>query len=285
MSLSICLSFDFDALSIWITTFKQPTPSGLSRGEFGARVGMPRILDVLARQGVSATFFVPAHTARTFPDAVRRIFDMGHEIAAHGDVHETPVGLDRASEAAILDRAGDDLAAICGHQPLGYRSPAWDLSPHTIGLLEERGYLYDSSLMSDDYTPFRPRRADIVEADGAIRFGPEANLWELPVAWELDDYPYFHFLSRPYNQGLRAVGDVYETWLEEFRSCLELAPEGVFTLTLHPEIIGRGPRIRMLDRLIGELKRAPNAEFLTMREAAGRRSGTHRPDTSTTRKG
>jgi len=268
MAIAVCLSFDFDALSIWITTFKQPTPSGLSRGEFGARVGVPRILDVLDRQGVPATFFIPGHTARTFPDRVRDIVNAGHEVATHGDLHETPVGLDPENEVAILERAEAALLEIAGKQPVGYRSPAWDLSPHTIGLLEQRGYVYDSSLMSDDFHPFRPRIRDTVGVDGAVTFGVESRLWEFPVAWELDDYPYFHFLSRPFNQGLRSPDEVMAIWREEFRACQRLAPDGVFTLTLHPEIIGRGPRVLMLERLIAEMKSASNIEFKTMGDTA-----------------
>jgi len=268
MATIVCLTFDFDAQSIWIGTFKQSTPTALSRGEFGARVGIERILDVLAKQEVRATFFVPGHTALTFPDEVRRIADAGHEIGAHNDVHETPVGLRRDEEAVIMERAEAALLKVAGAKPVGYRSPAWELSPNTITLLVERGYRYDSSLMADDFRPYRPRLFETVEADGRVRFGPAAPLWEFPVAWELDDYPYFQFVHRPLNQGLRSPHEVEAIWLAEFEYCHEAITNGLFTLTAHPEIIGRGPRISMLDRVISRMKAAGGVEFLTMSMAA-----------------
>jgi peptidoglycan-N-acetylglucosamine deacetylase len=266
---SVCLTFDFDALAIWLSTFKQTTPTPLSRGEFGARVGLERILALLSTQRVPATFFVPAHTARSFPDAVARIVDLGHEVASHGYIHETPVGLSREQEAELLGRSEEILTQVAGTRPRGYRSPAWDLSPHTIELLEQRSYLYDSSLMADDFRPFRPRKNDRLTEEG-LTMGPESSLIEFPVAWELDDYPYFHFASRPFNQGLRNSAEVLSLWAAEFDYCHTELAAGVFTLTLHPEIIGRGPRIRLLDQLIAHMRQAPGVEFLTMSAQATR---------------
>jgi peptidoglycan-N-acetylglucosamine deacetylase len=264
---TVCLTFDFDALSIWLSTFKQVTPTPLSRGEYGARVGIDRILGVLASHAVRATFFVPAHTASSFPEAVKRIAARGHEIAAHGYVHESPVGLSKAEEADLLIRSEAILEKITGQRPQGYRSPAWDLSENTIDLLEQRGYLYDSSMMADDFRTFHPRRNDVVDIDGFTR-GPETSIVEFPVAWELDDYPYFHFASRPINQGLRSTDEVETAWQAEFDYCHSEVANGVFTLTMHPEIIGRGPRIRMLDRLIGHMQSESGITFSTLNEHA-----------------
>ncbi len=122
--------------------------------------------------------------------------------------------------------------------------PAWDLSAHTIELLAERGYLYDSSLMSDDFTVFRARAGDRIGGDGVVRWGAETNVLEFPVAWELDDFPHFAFVSRPMNVGLRNPDDVFAIWRGEFDYCHAEVPGGVFTLTMHPQVIGRGPRLR-----------------------------------------
>lgn len=264
--MTVCLSFDFDAMSVWLGTFKLATPTPLSRGEFGARVGIDRILQLLRSRDVKATFFVPGHTASTFPDAVLRIVAAGHEIAAHNDLHETPVGLARDEEIAVFERAEAALRRLTGKRPVGYRSPAWDLSPHTLELLIERGYLYDSSLMGDDFRPYRPQAANA--EDGRMRFAEPLAIWEFPVAWELDDYPYFHFSARPLNQGLRATEEVEALWLAEFDYCRSQVPGGVFTLTMHPEIIGRGPRIAMLGRLIDAMQGVPDVTFSTMADAA-----------------
>jgi peptidoglycan/xylan/chitin deacetylase (PgdA/CDA1 family) len=268
MSTTVCLTFDFDAYSLWITTLKLVSATPLSRGEYAARVGVPRVLDVLAKHGIQATFFVPGHTAEAFPTQVREIAKRGHEVAAHGYLHETPVGLSRDGENAILARAEDVLTEVIGQKPAGYRSPAWDLSEHTIELLSERGYLYDSSLMLDDFRPHWARTGDRLHPDNRFVRGADSAVVELPVAWELDDFPYFHFVTRPVNPGLRKPSDVLEIWLGEFKYCHEHVANGVFILTMHPEIIGRGPRVEMLSALIGEMKRRPGVTFSTMARAA-----------------
>jgi peptidoglycan/xylan/chitin deacetylase (PgdA/CDA1 family) len=267
---TVCLTFDFDALSVWISTFKLTSPTPLSRGEYGARVGLPRILSLLERHAVPATFFVPAHTAASFPESVRGLAAAGHEIAVHGFVHESPVALTRAEELDLLTRSEEVLRKVTGVRPVGYRSPAWDLSPHTMQILEERGYLYDSSLMADDFRPYRPRRGDVVTEQGFVA-GPECNLIEFPVAWELDDYPYFQFMSRPINQGLRNPEEVGAIWRAEFDYCRSQVADGVFNLTNHPEIIGRGPRIEMLDRLVTYMKSQDGVRFSTLQGEATRR--------------
>lgn len=266
---TVCLSFDFDAYSLWITTLKLTSATPLSRGEYAARVGLPRVLDVLSKHEVDATFFVPGHTAETFPAEVAEIAKRGHEVAAHGYLHETPVGLSREEEKTLLVRAEDELTAVTGRKPLGYRSPAFDLSGHTIDLLAERGYWYDSSLMMDDFRPHWARSGDRLAPDNRFIRGADSPVVELPVAWELDDFPYFHFVTRPANPGLRKPSDVLDIWLGEFQYCHEHVEGGVFTLTMHPDIIGRGPRIEMLSALIGEMKRRHGVAFSTMTEVAG----------------
>lgn len=270
---TVCLTFDFDALSIWLSTFKQVTPTPLSRGEYGARVGVHRILEMLQRQGVKATFFVPAHTARSFPDIVRSIVTSGHEVAAHGLVHESPVALELEQERDHLRQSLHVLEEVTGVRPGGYRSPAWDLSPNTISLLEEFGLVYDSSMMADDFRPFRARKNDIVTETG-FEPGPESAVVEFPVAWELDDYPYFHFAAKPINQGLRDPEEVGAMWRAEFEYCRANVSDGVFTLTTHPEIIGRGPRIEMLERLVIHMKGTSGTVFSTLSEAASSFSKT-----------
>ncbi|REE18154.1 polysaccharide deacetylase [Paraburkholderia sp. BL27I4N3] len=262
---TVCLTFDFDALSIWLSTFKQTSPTPLSRGEYGARVGMPRILAMLDRCGVKATFFTPAHTARTFPGAVKALVESGHEVGLHGLVHESPVGLELEEERSLLARSIKVLEEIAGKRPVGYRSPAWDLSDNTINLLEEFDLRYDSSLMASDFHPFRARKGDAM-GEERFAFGTESSILEFPVAWELDDFPYFQFMSRPVFQGLRLTDDVYSLWAAEFDCAHE--EDGLFTLTCHPEIIGRGPRVKMLEKLIRHMQSQGGVTFSTMAEAA-----------------
>ena len=264
MGTTVCLTFDFDAVSLWINTFKLTSPTPVSRGEYGAAIAIPRILRLLEQRGVPATFFVPGQTAEIYPQAVKAIYNQGHEIAAHGYLHESPVGLSREQESQLLERAERALEATVKARPVGYRSPAWDLSPHTIELLSERRYIYDSSMMSDDFMPFRARAGDKVGSDGAITWGKETNVFEFPVAWELDDFPYFAFVPRPMNIGLRNPRDVQEIWQAEFDYCHSEIENGVFTLTMHPQVIGRGPRLKMLDTLIKHMQQKAGVLFTTM---------------------
>ncbi|ACC73952.1 polysaccharide deacetylase [Paraburkholderia phymatum] len=262
---TVCLTFDFDAVAIWFSTFKQTTPTALSRGEYGVRAGIPRILAMLSRQDVRATFFTPAHTARNFGAAVKAISAAGHEVAAHGFVHETPVGLPIEEERDLLHRSLDVLESVTGKRPRGYRSPAWDLSDNTISLLEEAGLHYDSSMMANDFRPYFARKGDVMTED-RLTFGSDSSIVEFPVAWELDDYPYFHWSARPINPGLRSTEDVFSVWKAEFDAAH--AEDGVFTLTCHPEISGRAPRVAMLERLIEHMRAQPGVRFATMDEAA-----------------
>lgn len=264
-----CLTFDFDAFSIWFSTFKQTTLTPLSRGEYSGRVGISRVLDLLHAKQVQATFFVPAHSAASFPDAIRRMVAEGHEVASHGLLHETPVGLTLEAEEEALLRSKDILERISGETISGYRSPAWDLTDNTISLLEKHGYRYDSSLMADDFRPYHVRRDDRIDETGFVP-GVAGRILEFPVAWELDDYPYFQFMAKPINQGLRAPGEVFEIWRGEFDYCHANIDDGLFNLTCHPEIIGRGPRIQMLGRLIDHI-RASGARFARLEDEAARR--------------
>ena len=70
--LSVCLTFDFDALSPWAREMAGGNMAAMSRGEFGA-VAVPRILALLERHGVPASFFIPGHTALAYPELVRQI--------------------------------------------------------------------------------------------------------------------------------------------------------------------------------------------------------------------
>jgi len=268
---TVCLTFDFDAVSLWLSSFRTVSATPVSRGEYGARVGVPRLLRLLGERGVKATFFVPSHTAVSFPAETLAIREAGHEIALHGYVHETPVGLGREEEARLLDAAIARLRAVLGpdFQPLGYRSPAWDLSPDTVDLLLERGLFYDSSMMADDFRPYQARSGDALDDDG-FRPGRETSLIEMPVAWELDDFPYFTFLNKPLYPGLRDAAEVGAIWRSEFDYCREETENGVFTLTMHPQIIGRGPRMRMLGTLIEHMQACRDVRFLTLAEAAAR---------------
>jgi peptidoglycan/xylan/chitin deacetylase (PgdA/CDA1 family) len=266
---TICLSFDFDAISIWIGPYRATSPSMISRGEFGP-VGVERILKLLNREGIQATFFITGHTADTYPDSVRAIAEAGHEIGHHGYLHENPVQLERAREIEVLERGFAALERAAGVRPVGYRSPAWDVSPNTIELLLDHGFRYDSSLMGHDFVPYYARVGDVIHMDRAYEFGQPSDLVELPVSWLLDDFPHFEYvrMENRLSPGLSAGSKVEEIWREEFDFMQREIDGGVFTLTMHPQVIGRGHRILMLERLIAHFKGHEGVRFSTLAEAA-----------------
>jgi peptidoglycan/xylan/chitin deacetylase (PgdA/CDA1 family) len=264
--LRVCLTFDVDAVSLWTATFRSSSPSDISRGEFSTRVAVPRVLELLERHEIRATFFVPAITARQFPGSIEEIAAAGHEIGAHGDLHERLVKLDRAEEIAVHERSIDALTEVTGRRPSGFRAPGWELSVNTIGILEGLGFAYDSSQMATEFTPYRARRGDAV--DGVHwEPGEETGVWEIPPAWELDDFPPF-FVKPPAFLPAWSVEQVATAWREEFDFALRHVPGGVFTLTMHPEIIGRGPRLEMLDRLIAYMRGHDGVTFAAMGQVA-----------------
>ena len=263
----VCLTFDFDALSLWLAR-GMTTPTPISRGEFGV-VGAERILALLARRGIAATWFIPGHTLETYPEVCARVHAAGHEIGQHGYTHQPPATLSRAEEDAALGRCNEIITRLTGAPAHGYRSPSWDLSPHTVELLLKHGFLYDSSLMGDDYLPYRCRQEDVLPLDQPAQFGRATSLIEMPISWSLDDYPHFEYVRMPtfIQPGLQRTENVLANWLDEFRYMRQSVDWGVLTYTFHPQVSGRGHRMLMLERLIEGLAEM-GAVFTTLEAAA-----------------
>ena len=265
---TVCLTFDFDAMSVWLGGYPRVTPAMLSRGEFGARVGVPRILELLARYDIRATFFTPGHTAESFPEMMAAIVHTGHEVGHHGYGHEDPGTQTPVEERASLERGLATLEKVTGQRPWGYRSPSWDYSDVTLSLLVEYGFVYDSSLFAGDFYPYRPRLGDVVSKDQPLRQGELAPIWEFPVHFSLDDWPHFTSNFDPYRVGLSAPSKVFEIWAAEFDYMRTHAPGGVLTLTMHPQVIGRGHRMAMLERLIEHFLAAGSVRFARLIDVA-----------------
>lgn len=240
----VVISFDLDGASGMIN--RDPgiaeRPSARSFGDYGPAVGAPHILALLAERGLPASFYAPGWVAERCPRLIERIAAAGHEIGHHGYLHEPPASLSAEQEADALDRGSGILQGIVGAAPVGYRSPSWELSVHSLDLLRERGFCYDSSLMGGD--------APYWAAPGLV---------ELPIHWALDDYPYFVFAPTDGRRLMAAPDHVYAAWRDAFDELYSRG--GVFTLTMHPYIIGRPGRLRMLDRLLDHIQRHPNTAF------------------------
>ncbi len=246
----VMLTFDFD----WVTgtVNRNPEmvkhPSIMSQGDFGPAVGVPRILDLLDEYRIPASFFVPGYTAEHFPDLVRDIVRRGHEAGNHGYMHEPPSSLaSREEEGDVLDRGNRILQELTGQRPLGYRSPSWELSEHSLDLLVERGFLYDSSLMGNDI-PY------LVETSGR-------TLVELPVHWSLDDVPYYVYAPITGRTGpMASPQEVYNAWQWEFDGAYRYGRS--FMLTMHPHTSGRLARLMALEHLVRYMKSHADVEFL-----------------------
>lgn len=264
----VCLTFDFDVVSAWILR-GATTPTSMSRGEFGL-VGAERILGLLKKHEIRATWFVPGHTLETYPEICVQVHAAGHEIAHHGYLHEPPATLKtREEEEAVLVRGNEAIRRITGSYARGYRSPSWDLSPHTVELLLTHNFQYDSSMMAHDHLPYRARQGDVIHADGKIEWGPTTRLIEMPISWSLDDFPHFEYRrnEQGIQEGLKRAGDVLDNFVDDYRYMAQTEEWGVLTYTFHPQVSGRGHRMLMLENLILTL-RGLGATFARMDEVA-----------------
>lgn len=244
--LTVALTFDPDGLSDGIR--RGDPANDLYRGEFGVRTAMPRILALLEREGITCTWFVPGHTLVTFPESIAAVLSVGHELAAHGWYHEDFATLTVEEQREILERSRDAIDKAAGTPPAGIRLPYWSPGPETLELAEEIGYVYDSSLMGGDLQPYLVRHGDRHSLTAGTTWGQSGRLVEIPVSAPLNDW--YHFEPGPGRDGLAPPSKVLEIWTEELRYAWDTERGGILTITMHPECIGRGHRIRMLERFI-----------------------------------
>ncbi|WP_051717057.1 polysaccharide deacetylase family protein [Streptomyces megasporus] len=206
----------------------------MSHQAYGPRVGVPRILDLLGRYNLPATFFVPGVTAERWPSVMNSVAERGHEIAMHGFTHRHPVHLSEAEQREEIERSLKTFSEF-GVKPVGYRAPNWEMTRYTLDLLGEFGLRYDSSLMDDD----RPY---------ALLSGGR-RIAELPVQWLLDDWEQYAFLPEPdVGRLIEAPSKVVELWTSELDAMREFG--SLCVLTLHPFLTGRPSRLHALEQFI-----------------------------------
>lgn len=251
-----CFTFDVDAESPIL--FEHPEAAGwldvMSHQAYGPRTGVPRLLRLLERQHIRATFFVPGYTAERWPAVVRAIRDAGHEIGHHGYLHEGAHSApDLETEKRWLLRGLEALDAVAGVRPVGYRAPMWELSYRLPALLAAHGFRYDSGLMDADH-PYR------------LAVGPEAgapSIIELPAHWSLDDWEPYAYLPGITGSGVIASpAEVLARWTLELEALVEAG--GLFMLTNHPFVSGRASRAVALESL---MRRAASIDGLWIASA------------------
>src|SRR5262250_1809228 len=231
-------TFDLDAETLWMARGVNE-PVALSQGRYGPLEAVPLILDALQAASIRASFFIPAWVASHYPDTVKAIVAGGHEVGCHGDEHERVSDLPAEREEQILVKSAEVLTALTGRRPLGYRAPAWQVSPSTLGLLVKHGFDYSSNFMDR----LRPYLHPPIDGRALV---------EIPVSWVLDDAPYFMFTGQ---RSIQAPGPVLQGWLTEFDGISEA--HGVTNFTFHPQIIGRPSRLACLRELLDYVKHTP----------------------------
>lgn len=260
--IAVNIGADFDAHAVWMGTFNLTSPSYLSRGEFGAEVGVPRLLRLFERLGITATWCTPTHTMATFPTAFASIVEAGHEVAAHGCYHESVPSLTPETERRLMEKVLREHDRYVGRRPRGYRSPAWDFTDQTLGILEEFGFEWDSSLMGRDFQPYHPRPVTLGWEDGNT-FGPPSSLLEFPVTWYLDDFPALEYVAGS-STGMASTEVVYQRWKDHFDYAYANEKNGLVSFTVHPQTIGRAHHLMMFTRLLEYMHGHDGVHFATL---------------------
>jgi peptidoglycan-N-acetylglucosamine deacetylase len=246
---AVCLSFDVDNEQM---ARGETLPVPMSSGQYGATTGLPRVLRLLDRHRLPASFYIPAASLVVQPSIAQDILKAGHhEIGVHGWIHENLPTLNNAvEEERLLNQAIEHLTKATGKRPVGYRAPSWAFSQYTLPLIRKAGFLYDSSMMAMD------------EPYELVANGQPTGLVELPVEWILDDAPYFGRTG-----ALPSPESIFKVYRDEFDVAYE---EGtMFMLTMHPHVIGHRSRAVHLDRLIQYMKSKPGVWFATAEQIAG----------------
>lgn len=260
--ISVAFGIDVDAVGGWLGSYGgENSPDDISRGVFAGEVGVPRLLKLMQRYDIPATWFWPGHSIETFPEQFDQVVAAGFEIGAHGYSHENPIAMSREQETEILDYCLNLIEQRSGTRPTGYVAPWWEFSTITNELLLDRGITYDHSLMHRDFEPYYVRVGDswtkIDYEQPASSWmkplvrGEETDLVEIPANWYLDDLPPMMFIkSSPNSHGFVSPRDIEQLWRDQFDWVYREMDTAAFTMTIHPDVSGRPQVLLMLERLI-----------------------------------
>jgi peptidoglycan-N-acetylglucosamine deacetylase len=262
--IAVNFGVDFDAQSLWLGAFNMPSPAMMARGEFGAEVGVPRLLELYKRYDIKTTFFVPGHTIDTFTDACLEIQEHGHEFGHHGYYHENPTKIERDTERRLIELALDTFERQLGIRPRGYRSPYWDYSESTLDLVEEFGFDYDSSLMARDLVPYRPRRWQ-VRWERACVPGKASHVLEIPVNWYLDDFPPLAYVGG-IQPGMQDTETIFRRWKDIFDYGYDRVESACYAPAVHPQIIGQAHHMLWYEKLVDYIASKDGTWFATCSE-------------------
>ncbi|MGP4018993.1 polysaccharide deacetylase family protein [Saccharopolyspora sp. 5N708] len=249
--IDVVLTFDVDAETLWEARDPDSAakPVWLSQGRYGPTVGLPRIMRLLARHGIPASFFVPGVVIERYPAEIGTIVEAGFDIGHHSHTHTWAQNLNKEQEREEFERAYRVIEEFTGRPPRGYRSPAAEFTPNTLDLMVEFGFEYSSNFFDGD-SPYLLADTDIVE---------------FPFSWHLDDAPFFLYSNKLPGRVMSAPSDVLETWTLEFDQ-LRQEPGRCLVVAMHPQVIGRPSRMWVLERFVEHVLAAGGARFSTFGE-------------------
>ena len=255
------------------------SPSDIQRGIFAGEVGTIRLLKLFRKYDLKTSFFIPGHSIETFPDETKRIVDEGHEIGAHGYLHENPIAMNPTQEEAVLVKSIELIEKVSGKSPRGYVAPWWEMSEATATLLLKHGFVYDHSQGYRDFQPFYARVGDswnVIDYSKSagewmrpLEHGTEIDLVEIGANWYVDDLPPMMFMKKvPNSHGFVSPRDIELMWRDQFDWVYREMDYAVFPFTIHPGISGRPQVLLMLERLIDYINGHEGVEWVTFENVA-----------------
>jgi peptidoglycan-N-acetylglucosamine deacetylase len=271
---------DIDSVAGWIGSYGGgDSPSDIQRGVFASEVGNIRLLNLFKKYKLKTTFFIPGHSIESFPDQVKRIADEGHEIGAHGYLHENPIAMTPTQEEDVLAHCVDLIERVSGQKPRGYVAPWWEMSNATASLLLKYGFKYDHSQGYRDFQPFYAKIGDswnLIDYSKTAKewmkpmiHGKEIDLVEVGANWYVDDLPPMMFMKKaPNSHGFVNPRDIEEMWRDQFDWVYDNMDYAVFAFTIHPDVSGRPQVLLMLERLIKYINKKEGTEWMTFEEIA-----------------
>lgn len=249
------------------------SPNDIQRGIFATEVGVPRLLRLFKKYDLQTSFFVPGHSLETFPREMDMIVEAGHEIGAHGYLHENPVAMTPVQEEEVLVKSIDLIKGLTGQAPRGYVAPWWEMSSVTAALLEKYDFSYDHSQSYRDFQPFYARVGDewtvidysktATEWMKPLKHGKEIDLVDIGANWYVDDLPPMMFIKKAANShGFVSPRDIEQMWKDQFDWVYREMDYGVFPITIHPDVSGRPQVLLMLERLIEYINGHDGVEWM-----------------------
>lgn len=269
---------DIDSVAGWIGSYGgADSPSDIQRGIFASEVGVPRLLRLFKKYGLKTSFFIPGHSIETFPKQMEQIVKDGHEIGAHGYLHENPIAMTPSQEEDVLVKSIDLIKKLSGKKPRGYVAPWWEMSNSTAALLLKHGFAYDHSQGYRDFQPFYARVGDswttidysktAKEWMKPLKHGKEIDLVDIAANWYVDDLPPMMFMKKaPNSHGFVNPRDIEQMWRDQFDWVYREMDYAVFAFTIHPDVSGRPQVLLALERLIEYISKHSGVEWRTFED-------------------